>query len=121
MFARTRTFLEAAGTGDVRQALEVCSALLNECPDSPYLLVWRAILIQAQDDPACSLTLQDAEQSLLRAYGTDANYLPALEELAHFYDAVEPDAMKARKYAREYLDKSYEVLHQLRTIAGNAS
>jgi hypothetical protein len=121
MSARTRAFLEAAGAGDVRQALDVCSALLNECPDSPYLLVWRAILIQAQDDPASALTLQDAEQSLLRAYGTDANYLPALEELAHFYDAVEPDAMKARKYAREYLEKSYAVVHQLREIIEKAS
>jgi hypothetical protein len=64
--------LEAAAAGQTGRALELSSALLEEHPDCPYLLVSHAVLIQVQD-PADEHTLEDAEESLNRARATDNN------------------------------------------------
>jgi hypothetical protein len=44
-----------------------------------------------KDSETLSHTLEEAEEVLLRAHSVDRSYLPALEELAHYYDAVKPD------------------------------
>jgi hypothetical protein len=110
-----KSILEAAAAGRAADALAETNALLRDHPDCPYLLVWQAILIQVQD-PAGAQTLEDAEASLLRAHATDSNYLPALQELAHYYDAVSPDQEKARIFASRYIEKSQKVLDEMRTI-----
>ena len=110
-----RSILEAAAAGELAQALVRAGASLREHADCPYLLVWHAILIQAQD-PAGEETFEDAEASLLRAHATDPNYLPALEELAHYYDAVSPDPVKARTFAAAYIEKSRRALGEMQGI-----
>ena len=45
-------------------------------------------------------TLEDAERFLLRALELHPNSFDALEELAHFYDAVTPVPEKARAFAQ---------------------
>jgi hypothetical protein len=112
---RIRSILEAAAVGRTAEALADTSALLRDHPDCPYLLVLHAIFIQVHD-PAGGQTLEDAEASLLRAHATDANYLPALEELAHYYDAVHPDPTKARAFAAAYIAKTRKILGEMQTI-----
>ena len=63
--------------------------------------------------------MSEAEECLLRAHATDPNYLPALEQLPHFYDAVSPDAAKARAFAAAYLEKSRKVLEELQDIVNS--
>ena len=62
--------------------------------------------------------MSEAEECLLRAHATDPNYLPALEQLPHFYDAVSPDAAKARAFAAAYLE-SRKVLEELQDIVNS--
>lgn len=112
-----RSILIAAGEGQTGEALTETTALLRDQPDCPYLLVWRAILIQVQD-PAGPHTLDEAEACLLRAHATDPNYLPALEELAHYYDSVNPDLEKARAFAYRYIEKAQKALDEMRRITG---
>jgi len=110
-----KSILEAAAAGKTAEALTGTIALLQERPDCPYLLVWHAVLIQVQD-PVGEQTLEEAEASLLRAHATDANYIPALEELAHYYDAVKPDPIKARAFASAYIETSRKVLDEMQAI-----
>lgn len=111
----TRSILEAAEAGRTTEALAEANALLRDHPDCPYLLVLHAVLIQVQD-PTGEQTLEDAEASLLRAHATDPNYLPALEELAHYYDAVNCDPVKARAFAAAYIEKSRRILDEMQAI-----
>jgi hypothetical protein len=46
----------------------------------------------------------------------DRSYLPAQEELANYYDAVDPDPVKARAFAAAYIEKSQKILAQMRMI-----
>jgi hypothetical protein len=108
--------LNAAHAGDVSRALELSTALLAEFEDCPYLLVLHSILIRMEDSETLSHTLEEAEQVLLRAHSVDKSYLPALEELAHYYDAVRPDPEKARAFASRYIEKSQKVLDEMRAI-----
>lgn len=112
---RIKSILDAMAAGRSADALAATDALLGAHPDCPYLLVWRAVLIQVQD-PAGKQTLEDAEASLLRAHASDPNYLPALQELAHFYHAVSRDHKKARIFASRYIEKSQELLQEMRAI-----
>lgn len=111
----TSSVLALARAGDTARGLEMIGEALEAQPDCPYLLVLQAVLIQAQRTEG-PLGLKDAERSLLKAYATDAGYLPAIEELAHYYDAVEPDEEKARAYARQYIDGTSEPLSRMREI-----
>ena len=108
--------LEAARTNNISRALELSTALLKEYADCPYLLVLHSILIRMEDSEPLSQTLEEAEQVLLRAHSLDQSYLPALEELAHFYDAVSPDPAKARAFAAAYIEKGRKVLDEMQTI-----
>jgi len=110
-----KSILEAAADGRTSEALAGTNALLGAHPDCPYLLVWQAILIQVQG-PDSTQTLDDAEASLIRAHTIDPNYLPALEELAHFYDAVKCNREKAREFASRYIQRSQKIVNNLRTI-----
>ena len=107
--------LEASAAGQTGHALALSSALLEEHPDCPYLLVSHAVLIQIQDPPG-EHTHEEAEESLLRAHATDKDYLSAVEELAHFYYAVRPDAAKARLFAREYIERSRQIVERMHAI-----
>jgi hypothetical protein len=114
--ANVRRALSLARSGEAARALELTAKILEGEPECPYLLVLQAVLIQAQDTDT-PFTLRDAEASLLRAVDVEPGYLLALEELAHYYDAVEPDADKARSYARRYLERGASVLAAMREIA----
>lgn len=89
---------------DTHAALNAVTQLLYEDEDSPYFLVQRALLIQAADNYG-HFTLEDAERDLERAHRLDPRFPPALQELAHFYDAVSPNPGKARHFAQLYLDE----------------
>jgi hypothetical protein len=115
-----KSALEAAVAGRTSEALALVNALVLERADCPYLLVWQAILIQVQD-PVGPQTLEDAEAGLLQAYATDPNYLPAIQELAHYYDAVRPDADKALAFATQYIEKSQKILDEMRQIIDGAA
>src|SRR6478672_11656856 len=103
---RVAPILEAARLNDISRALELSNALLSECEDCPYLLVLHSILIRMEDGETIWHSLEDAEHALLRAHSLDRSYLPAIEELAHYYDAVSPNRVKARAFAAEYIEKS---------------
>jgi hypothetical protein len=111
-----RVILETAAAGRMTEAVRLSRALLREHPDCPYLLVFHAIFIQSLGTVDDDHTLDDAEASLLKAHEVDKSYLPALEELAHFYDAVNPDPAKARAFAKTYLEKSRKILEEMQTI-----
>jgi hypothetical protein len=82
--ANIRKVRELARSGHTDQALALTAEVLRSSGDCPYLLVLRAQLIQVSDaDP--SVCLRDAEACLLAALDIDADYAPALEELAHYY------------------------------------
>jgi tetratricopeptide (TPR) repeat protein len=77
------------------RALQVVDELLQEWPDNPQLLVWRAELVQLQegdDGPG----LSEAKASLQRAAELQGSP-DALIELGHFLFAVEDDARAACK------------------------
>lgn len=96
-------------------ALKLVDQLLSKSPDCPYLLVTRGMLIQLldhQNGPA----LREAEENFLKALTLAPESLDALEELAHFYDAVEPNATKAKFYASEYVKRAEPALKKIRNI-----
>ena len=112
----TSEALEYAREGKHEQAVALVTRILASHPDCPYLLVLRALTIQMQqstDGP----TLADAEDSLLRALDVDKTYLPALEELAHFYDSVTSDRIRARVFATRYLEIVLPIVKDMQKIA----
>ena len=111
-----KVILEAAAAGRTLEAVQLSSALLRDYPDCPYLLVFHAIFIQSLDTVEDDYTLDDAEASLLKAHEVDKSYLPALEELTHFYDIVKPAPAKARTFAKAYIEKSRKILEDMQTI-----
>lgn len=111
---------DLARTGETEAALALTTELLTAIEACPYLLVLRARLIQVTDsDP--SLTLRDAEACLLAALEVEPNYLPALEELAHYYDSVWPDPGKAHEYATRSLAIVEELREAMRAILLDAN
>ena len=66
--------------------------------ETPSLLVLRGVLTQVSEHP--SLTLEDARTSFERAIELAPDDPEAYEELAHFFDAVEPDRDKAEAFYR---------------------
>ena len=93
-----------ARMGRRADALRLTTDLLRADGGCPYLLVLRSRLIQV-DESDSTLTLEDAENCLLAAVRIDPTYLAALEDLAHYYDAVAPDRAKARLYASQFLEQ----------------
>lgn len=111
----TRAVLEKARDGHHLEALTLIDRLLTGHPDCPYLLVFRSILITLENT-GTGPSLREAEQDLLQASAVDKSYLPALEELAHYYDAVEPDQKKARLYAAKYVELAGQVISEMKDI-----
>ena len=109
--------LHASKSGHEKQALADVDRLLahHRCP---YSLVLRGILIQLQDED-CPYPLQQAADDFLEALRIDSSYLPALEQLAHFYDAVEPNIEKAAEYAEAYLSSTTPICDEMRRIAAS--
>ena len=60
-----------------------------------FALVDRAIRLQLADDGDPS----EVEECLKKALALDPENIDALQEAAHFYDAVTLNARKAKKYA----------------------
>jgi tetratricopeptide (TPR) repeat protein len=96
-------------------ALTLVDRLLSESPECPYLLVTRGMLIQLLDHQE-GPPLEEAEKAFLKALSLAPGNLEALEELAHYYDAVAPNVQKAKLYAAEYLKKAEPALEKVRTI-----
>jgi predicted Zn-dependent protease len=101
--------------GQERHALKLIEGLIKKNPLSPYLHVMRAELILLQNHPNTP-PLDAAERSYLRAHNMNPNDLEAIEGLAHFYDAVNPDRRKAKKFAELYLQKSFVAIRKLRKL-----
>ncbi len=97
------------------EALSLVDRLLSKCPDCPYLLVTRGMAIQLLDHQG-GPPLHEAERSFLRALEIEPDYLAAIEELAHYYDAVADDTKKAQYFAREYLRRVEPSLKKLNVI-----
>jgi hypothetical protein len=73
------------------------------------------MLIQMQDETD-GPSLQEAESSLLKAHELDPTLLDAIEELAHFYDAVNPDRQKAAHYATLCRDAAAKLVRDMEDI-----
>ena len=100
---------------DPELALSRAEASLSLVPDCPYHLVNRAIAIQLldrEDGPS----LEDALRSLERAHELDPGHIEALQELAHFFDAVAPDETKATHFARLCLEQVQKVSDEMSEI-----
>jgi hypothetical protein len=111
----TAAILEHAHAGEHEQAAALAGQILARHSDCPYVLVLRSLVIQMQESTT-GPNLKDAERSLLQAVDVDKSYLPALEELAHYYDAVDPDSQKARFYASRYIEIVEPVLREMKEI-----
>ena len=97
------------------EALAKIDRSLAQCPDCPSLLVSRGVVIQLLDHregPA----LSEAERSFLRALEVSPDNVNAIEELAHYYDAVADDSEKAKHFAREYLSRVEPVIQEMRAL-----
>jgi len=101
------------------EALALVDKLLLTCPDCPYLLVTRGMLIQLLDHEH-GPPLGEAEENLIRALTLAPGNLDALEELAHYYDAVAPNPAKAKFYAEEYLKRAEPAIEKIKTILSEA-
>ena len=77
-----------------------------------FELVDRAIRLQLSDDAE----LPEIEDCLKRALSLDPNSIEVLQEAAHFYDAVVPNARKARKFATHCRDKAVKVVAEMDSI-----
>jgi len=101
-------------------ALQLVDQLLADSAECPYLLVTRGILIQLLDHKN-GPPLSEAEQNFLTALSLAPGNLDAMEELAHYYDAVAPNPDKAKFYAAEYLKKAEPALEKIRSILSDGS
>ena len=77
-----------------------------------FELVDRAIRLQLSDDAE----LPEIEEGLQRALSLDPNSIEVLQEAAHFYDGVVPNARKARKLAAHCRDKAVKLVAEMNRI-----
>ena len=97
------------------EALAKIDELLVRCPDCPSLLVSRGVAIQVLDHQH-GPPLSEAERSFLHAVELAQDNLSAIEELAHYYDAVAADPVRAKHFAREYISRVEPVIEEMRKI-----
>jgi len=71
--------------------------------------------LRLEEDPV-SLGLDEVEMCLSKALELDPGHLEALEEAAHFYDAVMPDRTKAVMYAQHYIQIAGKVVSDMQAI-----
>jgi Tfp pilus assembly protein PilF len=77
-----------------------------------FKYVDRAIRLQLSEDAA----LSEVEECLNKALKLDPDSVEALQEAAHFYDAVMPNARKARRYAVICREKASKVVGEMEEI-----
>jgi hypothetical protein len=77
-----------------------------------FKLVDQAIRLQLTEDgdPV------EIENCLMKALKLDPGSIDALQEAAHFYDAVVPNANKARTYATRCLEKLAEIAAEMKGL-----
>ena len=117
--ARIRKFWRARR---FEKALAEVERLLKKHADDPRLWNIRGDLIQLLDSTD-GPPLAEAGKSYRKALELNPNDLEAMEGLAHFYDAVELNRSKARKFAGMYLEKAKQRVAEIvaemeRIVAG---
>lgn len=105
---------------DPETALKQIEECLRLAPDCPYHLVKKAVAIQLLDRPD-GPSLEEALESLERAYAIDPAHIEALQELAHFFDAVMPDEQQAARFARLCLSHAERIVVEMNEILGSAA
>jgi hypothetical protein len=86
--------------------------------DCPALWVEMAVLLMLDEDPKghAGRSLDDVERCLLKALELNSKHLEALEEAAHYYDAVMPNREKAVEYARCCGELAEKMLSEMQAI-----
>jgi len=104
-----------AAAGNFGEALTQVEALLTSLEECPCLWNYRGVLIllDESDNPP---PLEEAAKSFSRALELDPKNLEALEELAHYYDAIDSQPDMARKYASEYVENVKPVIDAMERI-----
>jgi len=90
------------------EALRLIDLAISNQNDNSFLWILRGNAIQLAESPS-GPPLEEAERSYLQALSLNGRDLYAIESIAHFYDAVVPNADKAKFYAQEYLDLTEKV------------
>jgi Tfp pilus assembly protein PilF len=80
-----------------------------------FELVDRAMRLQLADDNG---DLDEVEDCLNKAIELDPENIHALQEAAHFYESVVPNAEKARKYAATCRRKAATIISEMDGILG---
>jgi len=94
--------------------------MLKRQQECPYLWTLRGDLIQlleTQEGPP----LKEAAASYSKALNLNPNNLEAVESLAYFYDAVDPNPEKAMRYAKVYIEKAKQGLLAMEQIVAAKS
>jgi hypothetical protein len=92
---------------------------LGQHPECVDFWVERARLLMLEDLPSDDQppdVLGEVEKCILRALDLDPKHLGAIEEAAHFYDAVAPDRKKALTYAERYIHLAGTVVGDMKAI-----
>jgi Tfp pilus assembly protein PilF len=101
------------------RALKKIEGAIASHKECPYLWLLRGDLIQllqTLDGPP----LKAAASSYSKALKLNPNNLEAIESLAHFYDAVVPAPVKAKRYARIYIETVKQSLCEMERIVVDA-
>lgn len=83
-----------------------------------FKLVDQALRLQLTEDGG---GLPEVEKCLNEALELHPEGIEILQEAAHFYDAVQADPQKARKFAAACRNKAEQVVAEMRTILGEGS
>jgi tetratricopeptide (TPR) repeat protein len=97
------------------RALAALEKVLKREQECPYLWILRGDLIQLlerKDGPP----LREAAASYSKALKLNPNNLEAIESLAHFYDAVDPKPVMAKRYAGLYVKKAMKSLSEMKRV-----
>jgi len=97
------------------EALIFVEELLTKNLISPYLLVQKARLIMLQNTDQAP-PLAEVERCLLLAHEINQDDFEVIEELAHYYDVVDPHPESAKKYKDLFLDRSSKIAKEMREI-----
>jgi hypothetical protein len=72
------------------------------------------------EDEPLSGTLSDVERCILKALDLAPANLEAIEEAAHYYDAIAPDRRRTVRYARLYIGHARKVVADMQSIVENS-
>ena len=103
------------GTKKFEQALAALERLLKRHSECADLWILRGDLIQlldAEDGPP----LNEAAASYSKALRLNPNCLETIEGLAHYYDAVDHNPIKARRYAERYIQRATKSISEMERI-----